>query len=126
MLIRPLRCHLLDNLPYDFFSLLRKSNAFPPSALGFVVAKHLSRRFPIAPGPFGFGPCLTDVSLGKGLQFKERKDVAYLPFLPEHPLCPISPIVRAFLVTPIPANFSGPAFLAPSPSGLPHSSIQNS
>ena len=91
-----------------FFGLLRKSNVFPPSALGLVAAKHLLRKISIAPGPFGFAPCLTDVSLGKEHQFKERKHVAYLPYLPEHPLCPISAIVRAFLVTPIPASFPGP------------------
>ena len=44
--------------------------------------------------------------------------MAYLPYLPDHPLCPITAIVRAFLSTPVPSNYAGPAFLTPSPSGF--------
>ena len=92
---------------------------FPPSALGSVASKHLSREdFQLPLGPLDSDRVLLISHCAKNNQFKERKHVAYLPYLPEHPLCPISAIVRAFLVIPMPANYSRPAFLAHNPSGF--------
>ena len=102
-----------------FFRLFRKSNVFPPSASGSVAAKHLPRSdFQLPSGQREPDRILLISHWAKNNQFKERKHVAYLPYLPHHPLCPISAIVRAFLVTPVPTNYSGPAFLVPSPSGF--------
>ena len=102
-----------------FFGLLRKSNVFPPSASGFAATKHLARAyFQLPLGKRKSSSVLLIAQWAKNNQFKERKHVAYLPFLPDHPLCPITAIVRAFLNTPVPSNYVGPAFLTPSPSGF--------
>ena len=115
--IRSCRCHFLGCLPNHVFWAAQKINLFPPSASGFVATKHLARS--------NFQPPLGERESdrvfshwAKNNQFKERKHVAYLRHLPDHQLCPMSAIVRAFLSTPVPSNYAGPAFLVPSPSGF--------
>ena len=128
-LLLSLRSLLVLSDPFDtsfwaasltmFFGLLRKSNVFPPSASGFVATKHLSRSdFQLPLGPHESDRVLLISHWAKNNQFKERKHVAYLPYLHNHPLCHISAIVRAFLLTPMPDTYVGPAFLVPSPSGF--------
>ena len=91
-----------------FFCLLRKSNVFPPSLTGFAAHKHLTRRdfiptsSPLQPG------LLVALRWSKTNQYKDRTLVCPLPWLENHPLCPVSALLEVFTRDPSPLRV-GPA-----------------
>ena len=89
-----------------FFGFLRKSNLFPPSAAKFDPSKHLLRDdFTL----FNWGIMLT-IRWSKTIQFGERILRAPIPWLPNHPLCPVQALLGAFSLTQG-APPTGPAFV---------------
>jgi hypothetical protein len=71
-----------------FYSLLRKSNLLPPSPCP-RTRHHLCRRDVIR-SPAGLALCIRH---SKTIQFQERSLHAPLPFIPSHPLCPVTALV---------------------------------
>lgn len=93
-----------------FFTWLRKSNVLPDSLKSFDSSKGLCR------GDFVVSlkaPCqgmFVNIRWTKTIQYKDRVLICPLPFLPRHPLCPVTAILQAFRQTPQ-ADSNGPAFL---------------
>ena len=93
-----------------FFAFLRKSNVFPPSSKGFDSRRHLRRQdFILTEPPLPTG-LLLNIRSSKTLKFLERVLQCPLPFMPLHPLCPLSALSGAFRATSGAAE-SGPAFV---------------
>jgi integrase len=95
-----------------FFGLFRKGNLLLKSDSSFDPTKHLRRR------DFGFVPSgiIVEVRWNKTIQFLQRTLQIPLPLLKNHPLCPVSAVLRSFsLVTP--PSLDAPAFLLPSTEG---------
>ncbi len=98
-----------------FFCLLRKSNVMPNSLSSFNPSKHLCRGdFRIQPEGLSHGILLA-VRWTKSLQDKHRQLLLPLPFLRNHPLCPVTAITAALSLTPW-APLTAPAFLLPGPN----------
>ena len=95
-----------------FFAFLRKSNLLPPSAITFDPDRHLCRS--------DFTLIRDGVQLqirwSKTIQFAEKLLFVPLPYLPGHPLCPVSAIFKAFNKTRG-APPRGPAFVIPQRGG---------
>jgi len=95
-----------------FFALLRKASLLPPSVPSFSPHKHLTR------GDFLLYPwgLALQVRHTKTIQCGQRCLIVPLPYLPCHPLCPVTTLFRLFSLTPqLPP--SSPAFALPSSSG---------
>ena len=90
-----------------FFGFFRKSNLFPPPGTKFDSDKHLCRSDFIL---FHWG-IMVKIKYSKTIQFKERVLLTPLPLLQGHPLCPVTAITNALILSPG-ANPMGPAFLA--------------
>ena len=89
-----------------FYGFLRKANLFPSAINKYDPNKHLSR------GDFTlyqWGVHL-QIKWSKTIQFGERILYTPLPRLDNHPLCPVTAILRAFLLTQG-APTDGPAFV---------------
>ena len=99
-----------------FFTLLRKSNVFPPSRAGFKPALHLCRRDIKIVGPPGHQSLVVTSRRSKTIQFMERHLETPLPFLPGHPLCPTTAVCAAFAAS-LPARPDDPAFTTRGPKG---------
>lgn len=97
-----------------FFSFLRKSNLLPSSMAAFDPKKHLTRSdFQL----HRWGLSMR-ISWSKTIQFNQRSFEVPLPYLPNHPLCPVTAVWAAFRLTPS-APSNGPAFVLPNPSFPP-------
>ncbi len=105
-----------------FFGLLRKSNVLPPSINGYNPSKHLSRAdIKIHPCGLHHGVILI-LRWTKARQYKDKILHIPLPFLPRHPLCPTTAVVRALALCPC-SPLDRPAFLVPSTAGIPPSPL---
>jgi hypothetical protein len=86
-----------------FFAFLRKSNLFYPAS-GFDKNKHLVRS-DFSPTQEGMS---IDIKWSKTIQFSQRVHQVVIPSIPGNPLCPVSAVLRCFLLAP---NLPGdPAF----------------
>ena len=95
-----------------FFSLLRKSNVFPPSVLAFNPSKHLRRLDIQFDSNNPNSGLVINIRWSKTIQTKDRILQCALPLLWGHPLCPVTAVIRAFRVSQDAAG-SGPAFMLP-------------
>ena len=90
-----------------FFAMLRRSNVLT-TRKSFNPAKHLKR------GDITFHSwgAVLKLAWSKTIQFRQRTLRIPLPRIPNHPLCPVQAIFRAFQLTPN-APSDGPAFIIP-------------
>ena len=92
-----------------FFTLLRRSNVFPPSFAKFDQNIHLCR------GDFRFFPwgLRLNVRWSKTIQFGQRVLTFPLPYIPGHILCPVKAVYHAFSFVPS-APLSAPVWMLKS------------
>lgn len=93
-----------------FFSLLRKSNVFPPSLRLFSPSKHLCRGDLSISSPNLPPAILVVCRWTKTIQFRERTLTCPLPFLPGHPLCPATALAQALRLS-VSAPSASPALM---------------
>ena len=79
-----------------FFGLLRKSNLLPRSAHLYDSSKHLSRN-DLVLTPQGY---LLTVKWSKTIQFREKELKLILPWIPGHPLCPMTAVTMLLALSP--------------------------
>ncbi len=104
-----MRSHLQLSRPQDilfwatcitaFYGLFRKSNLVPASAASFDGHKHLTRG-DLARHHQGLS---LRVKWSKTIQFSERTYLIPLPYLGDHPLCPVTAVVNLLQLNPDPA-----------------------
>ena len=92
-----------------FFTWLRKSNVLPVSSRNSGGNKIICRGdFVMSSSAPQLG-LFVNIAASKTIQFQERVLTCPLPFLPGHPLCPVTAIIQAFRSSPQ-ADPSCPAF----------------
>jgi hypothetical protein len=94
------------------FGLFRKSNVLCPSGI-FIPSKHLCRADFLV---HTWGIEIT-VKWSKTIQCRERKLSVPIPYIPGHPLCPVSAVIQAFQLSQG-APGLGPAFIYPAMHGF--------
>ena len=87
-----------------FFSFLRKSNVFPVSRSTPANHRIICRGDVRVLQEDSLSGLLLLVRWSKTIQAGQRILSCPLPLLPNHPLCPCAALIRAFLLTPLPAN----------------------
>ncbi|XP_041368508.1 uncharacterized protein LOC121382893 [Gigantopelta aegis] len=90
-----------------FYALLQKSNLLPEKSEDFNQLRYPTR----AAFTFYHWGAVMSLRLTKTIQFKERVLSIPLPYLPSHPVCAVSALMRAFSLANVP-NSHAPAFLS--------------
>jgi hypothetical protein len=96
-----------------FFSLLWTSNLLPNSANNFDPSRHLCLG-DLSHHPGGL---LLHIKWSKTVQFKERSYQLPLPYIPGHPLCPVTALEQLLSLGPS-LPLSAPLFAFPNLTGV--------
>ena len=110
---QPLDCTLWAAYLTAFFTLLRTANLVPPSTATFDPNKHLCR----SDLSLHEGGLLLNIKWSKTVQYKERSYQLPVPYIPGHPLCPVTALHSLLRMGPtLPP--STPLFAFPNITGV--------